>query len=71
MQAKTLFEAAIKANPVHAEALGSLAVLLHAQSEKGQNVLRYVEDLYKRAVHADPMNANNLSNYGLFLAEVT
>lgn len=33
-------------------------------------MLSRIEDLYRRAVHADPVNANNFSNYGLFLAEV-
>lgn len=70
LQAKLYFEAAIKANPAHAESLGNLAVLLHAKSTEDQLSLQRVEDLYKRAVHSDPMNANNLSNYGLFLAEV-
>lgn len=70
MQAKRLFEAAIAANPFHAESLGNLAVLLHGQTPKGAKVLDRIEDLYKRAVHADPANVNNVSNYGLFLAEV-
>lgn len=33
-------------------------------------ILDKIEGLYKRAVHADPANANNFSNFGLFLAEV-
>lgn len=70
MQAMALFEAAIAANPSHAESLGNLAVLLHGQAPKKVEVLARIEDLYKRAVHSDPSNANNFSNYGLFLAEV-
>ena len=70
-QAEELFEAAIAANPVHAESLGNLAVLLHGQPDNEPAVLDRIEGLYKRAVHADPANANNFSNYGLFLAEVT
>lgn len=70
VQAKRLFEAAIAANPSHAESLGNLAVLLHGQMPKGVKVLDRIEDLYRRAVRADPANANNVSNYGLFLAEV-
>lgn len=66
-----MFEAAILANPSHAESLGNLAVLLHGQASIEETVLRRIEALYKRAVHADPTNANNFSNYGLFLAEVT
>ena len=46
-------------------------MLLHGQPSNEPVVLDKIEDLYKRAVHADPTNANNFSNYGLFLAEVT
>lgn len=70
VQAEELFEAAIAANPAHAESLGNLAVLLHGQPCASAAVLDKIETLYKRAVHADPVNANNLSNFGLFLAEV-
>ena len=45
-------------------------MLLHGQPSNGPAVLDKIEDFYKRAVHADPANANNFSNYGLFLAEV-
>lgn len=69
-QARELFEAAIAANPSHAESLGNLAVLLHGQPGSGKAGLDRIEGLYKRALHADPANANNFSNYGLFLAEV-
>ncbi|CAM9276290.1 unnamed protein product, partial [Discosporangium mesarthrocarpum] len=69
-KARQLFEKAIEANPVHAESLGNLAVLLHGQQLTKQSEINLVEDLYKRATHADPMNVNTLSNYGLFLAEV-
>lgn len=65
-----MFEAAIEANPYHAESLGNLAVLLHGQPCTSSTMLDKTEDLYKRAVHADPTNANNFSNFGLFLAEV-
>lgn len=65
-----MFEAAIAANPSHAESLGNLAVLLHGQPGTSTTILDKIEDLYKRAVHADPANANNFSNFGLFLAEV-
>ena len=34
-------------------------------------MLDKIEGLYKRAIHADPANANNFSNFGLFLAEVS
>ncbi|CAM9862822.1 unnamed protein product [Ectocarpus sp. 4 AP-2014] len=68
-KAKTLFEAAIAANPSHAESLGNLAVLLHGQPCTSAPLLDKIEGLYKRAVHADPVNANNFSNFGLFLAE--
>lgn len=70
LQARGLFEAAIAANPSHAESLGNLAVLLHGQPGTSTAILDKIEDLYKRAVHADPANANNFSNFGLFLAEV-
>lgn len=66
-----MFEAAIEANPSHAESLGNLAVLLHAQLNQGKDMLEKIAELYKRAVYADSANANNFSNYGLFLAEVT
>lgn len=69
-KAKRLFEAAIEANPSHAESLGNLAVLLHGQPCASAAMLDKIEGLYKRAVHADPANANNFSNFGLFLAEV-
>lgn len=69
-KARTLFEAAIEANLSHAESLGNLAVLLHGQACTSPAMLDKIEGLYKRAVHADPANANNLSNFGLFLAEV-
>lgn len=69
-QARQLFEAAIAANPSHAESLGNLAVLLHGQAYKGATGLDKIEEIYKRALRADPTNANNFSNYGLFLAEV-
>lgn len=69
-QARGLFETAIAANPSHAESLGNLAVLLHGQPSGGRAGLDRIEELYKRALHADPANANNFSNYGLFLAEV-
>ena len=69
-KARRLFEAAIKANPSHAESLGNLAVLLHGQPSTSPAMLGKIEGLYKRAVHADPANANNFSNFGLFLAEV-
>lgn len=65
-----MFEAAIAANPSHAESLGNLAVLLHGQPCTSATMLDKIEGLYKRAVHADPANANNFSNFGLFLAEV-
>lgn len=70
LQAEELFEAAIAANPAHAESLGNLAVLLHGQPSTSAAMLDKIEALYKRAVHADPVNANNFSNFGLFLAEV-
>lgn len=70
-KAKGLFEAAIKANPSHAESLGNLAVLLHGRPFTSAAMLDKIEGLYKRAVHADPVNANNFSNFGLFLAEVS
>lgn len=69
-KAKRLFEAAIEANPSHAESLGNLAVLLHGQPCTSAATLDMIEGLYKRAIHADPANANNFSNFGLFLAEV-
>lgn len=70
LKARRLFEAAIETNPSHAESLGNLAVLLHGQPHTSAAVLDKIEGLYKRAVHADPANANNFSNFGLFLAEV-
>lgn len=45
-------------------------MLLHGQPCEKRLMLDRVESLYKRAVYADPANANNFSNYGLFLAEV-
>ncbi|CAM9715302.1 unnamed protein product [Ascophyllum nodosum] len=68
-KAKALFEAAIAANPSHAESLGNLAVLLHGCSRDDPVTLGRIENLYSRAVRSDPANANNFSNYGLFLAE--
>ncbi|CAN0509376.1 unnamed protein product, partial [Scytosiphon promiscuus] len=41
------------------------AVLLHGQPGTSTTILDKIEDLYKRAVRADPANANNFSNFGL------
>eukprot|EP00953_Heterococcus_sp_UTEX-ZZ885_P015509 8729-Heterococcus_DN1.PRE.1 len=64
-KAQCMFEAAIAANPEHAESLGHLAVLLHGVRGDYEGAAA----LYERAVQCDSHNVNNLSNYGLFLAE--
>src|SRR3546814_8508838 len=47
--------------------LGSLAALLHGRSANAEEP----KQLYERATAADSNNTNNISNYGLFLSEVT
>lgn len=60
------YRRAIELDEDNAEALGSLAVLLHGTNgDYGA-----AETLYRRSVDANPFHTNNLGNLGLFLADV-
>lgn len=51
--------------PSNSEVLGAAAVFYHGTHSN----LGRAEKLYSDAIDADPFHVNNLSNYGLFLAE--
>ena len=65
-RAEELYRRAIELNPAHADALGNLAILLHA---RGPRFHEEAEKFYLLAIKADDKHANNLGNYGLFLAD--
>lgn len=64
-KAETILKKAITINE-NADALGAYAVLLHAVRPHDP----LTEQLYGRAVKADPGAVNALSNYGLYLSEM-
>ena len=72
---------AVRYGPSNADSLSSYAVFLHglggrgggqqpSSSSSGKSVVDSPAVFYERALQADPLHVNNLSNYGLYLAEV-
>ena len=61
-----MYREALEVNAEHPDCLGNLAILLHG---KGPAFYDEAEEHYVRAIEADPKHANNLGNYGLFLAD--
>jgi tetratricopeptide (TPR) repeat protein len=56
----------LKLDRLHPDELGSYASFLHNNGKRHD----VVEALYKRAIEADPKNANNLGNYANFLTDI-
>ena len=58
-----MFKLAIEANPNNAIALGAYALfLITVRGDADQ-----AQDMYQRAINADPQHANNLANYAQIL----
>lgn len=71
--AKAAYQRALAAAPGNAEAMGALAVLLHAalpSADASEAAVQAVERAYQDALAACPDHCSNLSNYALFLADV-
>ena len=66
-RAEAVLLGVLDTHPEYADALAALAVLLHAERPEDGDRIRH---LYERAVRSDPNNANTLSNFGLFFADV-
>jgi Tfp pilus assembly protein PilF len=59
-------ESVVLARSDDGDPAGAYAVFLHAARDEPTRAM----SMYERAVKADPTNANNLSNFGLFLFDV-